>query len=122
MDNKIAHPPSSIVPIAIQETYDTGKVKDVFLYCDCGCSSTGIILGIYNGWALWLKCSGRVCNRTWYICNRCIDCRKKIKDKPALDRHHRNQHLKGKTVVSKEQKSVTADNNTGLPGCCNGNS
>lgn len=109
MDNKITPTPLSIVPIVIQETYDTRKVKDVYLYCECGSSEKGIVLGVYNCWALWLTC--RVCNRTWYICNRCLDSRKKITNKPALYRHHRKQHyFKNKPVCPKKQIFVTAAN------------
>lgn len=104
MNNEVAAP-SSLVPITILETYDTSKVKEVHLYCDCGSSEKGTILGIYDDWALWIKCSKDSCSKLWYICNRCIDCRKKIKDKPALDRHHRNQHLKGRALSTKKRKT-----------------
>lgn len=93
-------PLSSIVPIEIRECYDTTLVKDIHLHCECGHNQRARVVGIHDGWALWLQCTKPTCSCTWYVCNRCADVRKKITDKDALKRHHKKQHIKSKRSIA----------------------
>jgi hypothetical protein len=111
VDSYAASPPTSIVPIQIWQTYETSKVKEEFWYCECGSKEEAKILGIHDGWALWMVCPSLTCQRTWYVCNRCPDSRKKITNKEGLKRHNKQQHKKNGGIAGRKRKSNNTINN-----------
>ena len=90
--------------LSTQDSYDLGRVNSGLLLCEDLHRPEPEILGVYDGWAVALRCTYSNCNLHWYVCQRCRDSRKHLYTKTQITNHKNGkQHKK-----TKKQKSPTS--------------